>query len=111
MSRPVLSLCSAPPPKRGARSRSPCCATIVVRRFFLLSTIPTKFSYRYFLRSTNQIDKMISLPGLKNLQILSLGRNQIKRIQGLEEVGATLQELWISYNHVSTLDGLHPCVK
>lgn len=61
--------------------------------------------------STNAIDKMISLPGLKNLEILSLGRNQIKKIAGLEEVGATLRELWISYNHISTLDGLHPCVK
>lgn len=61
--------------------------------------------------STNAIDKMISLPGLKNLEILSLGRNQIKKIAGLEEVGATLKELWISYNHISTLDGLHPCVK
>merc|ERR1719335_425071 len=35
--------------------------------------------------STNSIDKMISLPGLKNLEILSLGRNQIKKIQGHEE--------------------------
>jgi len=61
--------------------------------------------------STNAIDKMISLPGLKNLEILSLGRNQIKKIAGLEEVGNTLKELWISYNHISTLDGLHPCVK
>mmetsp|Transcript_1416 Transcript_1416/g.3315 ORF Transcript_1416/g.3315 Transcript_1416/m.3315 type:complete len:258 (-) Transcript_1416:410-1183(-) len=61
--------------------------------------------------STNAIDKMISLPGLKNLVRLSLGRNQIKKIQGLEEVGATLEELWISYNHIATLDGLHPCVK
>merc|ERR550537_1958008 len=61
--------------------------------------------------SMNSIDKMISLPGLKNLEILSLGRNQIKKIAGLEEVGATLRELWISYNHISALDGLHPCVK
>merc|ERR1719162_1036039 len=61
--------------------------------------------------STNQIDRMIPLPGLKNLEILSLGRNQIKKIQGLEEVGQTLRELWLSYNHISTLDGLHPCVK
>ena len=30
---------------------------------------------------------------------------------GLDEVGATLEELWMSYNHVSTLDGLHSCVK
>jgi dynein light chain 1 len=37
--------------------------------------------------STNAIDRMIALPKLKNLEILSLGRNLIKRIMGLEEVG------------------------
>mmetsp|Transcript_92182 Transcript_92182/g.298161 ORF Transcript_92182/g.298161 Transcript_92182/m.298161 type:complete len:194 (-) Transcript_92182:65-646(-) len=61
--------------------------------------------------STNCIDKMIPLPALKNLEILSLGRNMIKKISGLEEVGATLRELWISYNSISTLDGLSPCTK
>uniref|UniRef100_A0A7S1AAG3 Dynein axonemal light chain 1 n=1 Tax=Noctiluca scintillans TaxID=2966 RepID=A0A7S1AAG3_NOCSC len=66
---------------------------------------------RHLSLSTNCIDKMISLPALKNLEILSLGRNVIKKIAGLEEVGATLRELWISYNSISTLDGLNPCLK
>merc|ERR1712113_606423 len=61
--------------------------------------------------STNCIDKMISLPALKNLEILSLGRNMIKKIAGLEEVGATLKQLWISYNQISILDGLNVCPK
>mmetsp|Transcript_24916 Transcript_24916/g.50001 ORF Transcript_24916/g.50001 Transcript_24916/m.50001 type:complete len:198 (-) Transcript_24916:82-675(-) len=61
--------------------------------------------------STNCITQMIPLPALKNLKILSLGRNMIKKISGLEEVGATLTELWISYNSISTLDGLSPCQK
>ena len=60
--------------------------------------------------STNSIDKMISLPSLRNLEILSLGRNMIKKIAGLEEVGATLRELWLSYNLINTLDGLHSCL-
>ena len=61
--------------------------------------------------STNMIDKIPLLPGscLPNLRVLSLGRNQIKKITGLEEVGATLRELWISYNQISTLDGLSCC--
>lgn len=59
--------------------------------------------------STNCIDRMIALPGLKNIQILSLARNQIKKIQGLDEIGATLKELWLSYNQISTLDGLQNC--
>ncbi|OXB71003.1 UNVERIFIED_CONTAM: hypothetical protein H355_012614 [Colinus virginianus] len=47
----------------------------------------------------------------ENLQVLSLARNQIKRISGLEEVGQTLRELWLSYNQIEKLDGLQPCVK
>lgn len=58
--------------------------------------------------STNCIDK-IPLLSLPNLRVLSLGRNQIKKISGLEEIGATLVELWISYNQVATLDGLACC--
>ena len=30
---------------------------------------------------------------------------------GLEEVGATLKELWLSYNQIDKLDGLQPCQK
>jgi dynein light chain 1 len=54
---------------------------------------------------------MIALPKLKNLKILSLARNNIKRIMALEDVGGTLEELWLSYNYIEKLDGLQPCVK
>jgi hypothetical protein len=40
-----------------------------------------------------------------------LSRNLIKKISGLEEVGATLKELWLSYNLIEKLDGLQPCGK
>ena len=42
-------------------------------------------AWEHLSLSTNAIDRMISLPKLKNLKILSLGRNQIKRIMGLED--------------------------
>lgn len=61
--------------------------------------------------STNCIEKLIPLPKLKNLRILSLGRNNIKRIGSLEEIGSTLEELWLSYNQIEKLDNLAPCVK
>ena len=60
--------------------------------------------------STNCIDKIPPLPALPNLRILSLGRNQIKKISGLDEVGGVLRELWISYNQITALDGLACCV-
>mmetsp|Transcript_18176 Transcript_18176/g.42270 ORF Transcript_18176/g.42270 Transcript_18176/m.42270 type:complete len:193 (-) Transcript_18176:128-706(-) len=75
------------------------------------SSLNQLVNVRHLSLGTNCISNMISLPALKNLEVLSLGRNMIKKIAGLEEVGTTLKELWISYNSISTLDGLQPCSK
>jgi len=56
--------------------------------------------------STNAIDKISGLAGLDNLKILSLGRNQIKKLEGLDPVTDTLEQLWISYNKISSLAGV-----
>ena len=48
---------------------------------------------------------------LKNLKILSLARNNIKRIQNLEDVAATLEQLWLSYYQVERLDNMAPLQK
>ncbi|KAM8876637.1 dynein axonemal light chain 1-like isoform 2-T2 [Synchiropus picturatus] len=79
--------------------------------------------------STNRIKKITNLHGLKNLRILSLGRNCIKDLSGLvgvmlytpphlpsefeclpcliqEPVRDTLEELWISYNSIEKMDGI-----
>lgn len=61
--------------------------------------------------STNNIDKISNLNGLSHLRILSLGRNCIKKIEGLEAVGDTLEELWISYNNIDKLNGIECCKK
>merc|ERR1711976_511619 len=57
--------------------------------------------------STNAIEKIANLNGLKHLKILSLGRNAIKSLTGLEAVGDTLEELWISYNQIEKLKGIN----
>lgn len=49
------------------------------------------------------------MPPLKFLKRLSLARNCIKKISGLEEVAGTLRELWLSYNQIEKLDGLSMC--
>jgi len=56
--------------------------------------------------STNCIEKIANLNGLKNLKILSLGRNLIKNLNGLEAVAETLEELWISYNLIEKLKAI-----
>jgi hypothetical protein len=60
---------------------------------------------RHLALSTNSIDKIGGLAGMDNLQILSLGRNLLKRIEGLEPVSGTLEELWVSYNQIVSLVG------
>uniref|UniRef100_A0A2K6GH92 Dynein axonemal light chain 1 n=1 Tax=Propithecus coquereli TaxID=379532 RepID=A0A2K6GH92_PROCO len=54
-----------------------------------------------------KMDASLSTLGNCNLRILSLGRNNIKNLNGLEAVGDTLEELWISYNFIEKLKGIH----
>ena len=52
------------------------------------------------------IDRIMPLTGMEKLRLLSLSRNAIKKVERLEDVAETLEELWLSYNQISTLDGL-----
>ncbi|KAI9207132.1 uncharacterized protein BJ171DRAFT_639835 [Polychytrium aggregatum] len=61
--------------------------------------------------STNLIEKMSNLQGLSHLRILSLGRNWLKKIEGLDAVADTLEELWVSYNQIEKLNGIECCKK
>mmetsp|Transcript_38820 Transcript_38820/g.57027 ORF Transcript_38820/g.57027 Transcript_38820/m.57027 type:complete len:196 (+) Transcript_38820:269-856(+) len=56
--------------------------------------------------STNAIDRMAGLAGMSSLRVLSIGRNNLKKIEKIEEVASTLEQLWVSYNQISFLDGL-----
>ncbi|GAB0091908.1 Leucine-rich repeat [Sergentomyia squamirostris] len=49
--------------------------------------------------------------GLKNLKILSLSRNNISSLDGVQAVGETLEELWMSYNNLTNLNGLESLTK
>lgn len=40
---------------------------------------------------------------MPSLRVLSLGRNMIKKIEGVEPVAETLEELWLSYNGIERL--------
>ncbi|KAL7750756.1 Dynein light chain 1, axonemal [Sorochytrium milnesiophthora] len=61
--------------------------------------------------STNQIEKISNLQGLQFLRVLSLARNNIKKIEGLDAVADTLEELWVSYNLIERLNGVECCKK
>ncbi|XP_048830283.1 dynein axonemal light chain 1 isoform X2 [Brienomyrus brachyistius] len=103
-SRPSRRWMPPCPPSSTATAVSPCEFTTP----FLNSSsfVCAPLSRRLSL-STNCIEKIANLNGLKNLRILSLGRNNIKNLNGLEAVGDTLEELWISYNLIEKLKGIH----
>jgi len=42
----------------------------------------------------------------ENLKVLSLGRNNLKSLAGLEQVAETLEQLWISYCLIEKLKGV-----
>ena len=52
--------------------------------------------------SSNVIEKIAYLNGLQ-LEILSLGRNQIRKLDGIEACKDTLQEVWVSHNCIDKL--------
>ena len=56
--------------------------------------------------STNAIERFVPMPKLQQLKILSLGRNALKRIQYLDDLAGTLEQLWLSYNQIDKLDNL-----
>ncbi len=41
-----------------------------------------------------------------SLEVLSIGGNQIKKLEGLEDVSSTLKALWISYNMIDKFIGI-----
>ncbi|XP_035216228.1 dynein light chain 1, axonemal-like [Stegodyphus dumicola] len=53
--------------------------------------------------STNMIDKLTNLNTLNKVKILSVGRNNLKNLNGVEALGETLEQLWISYNNIDKL--------
>jgi len=61
--------------------------------------------------STNCIEKMVNLAGMENLKILSLSRNKLKKIEQLDSISDRLEQLWISYNNITTLAGVEQCGK
>jgi len=56
--------------------------------------------------STNAIDKISNLSTLQRLEILSIGRNNIKSLAPLDVVANSLQQLWVSYNQIEKLTGI-----
>lgn len=61
--------------------------------------------------STNNIEKMGSLTGLEHLKILSVGKNLIKKLDGVADVGEHLEELWCSYNLIEKLTNFEKLTK
>ncbi|WIA21324.1 hypothetical protein OEZ85_000552 [Tetradesmus obliquus] len=70
------------------------------------ATLSTLKACKHLSLSTNNIEKISSLSGMDNLRILSMGRNLLKKIENVEVVADTLEELWLSYNQIEKLGGV-----
>ncbi|XP_054741087.1 dynein axonemal light chain 1 [Anastrepha obliqua] len=70
------------------------------------NTLSTLVNCERLSLCTNMVEKIFGLNGMKNLRVLSLSRNYIKNVSGLEAVADTLIELWLSYNLIEKLKGL-----
>jgi dynein light chain 1 len=67
--------------------------------------ITTLAACEHLALSTNAIEKIgPGLKDLKNLKILSLGRNAIRKLEQLDL--PQLEQLWVSYNKVDKLSGM-----
>mmetsp|Transcript_12027 Transcript_12027/g.33993 ORF Transcript_12027/g.33993 Transcript_12027/m.33993 type:complete len:225 (+) Transcript_12027:713-1387(+) len=58
-------------------------------------------SLRNLSLSTNTISTIQNIP--ENVVVLSLGRNAIKRLDGIQAAANSLEQLWISYNVIDSL--------
>jgi len=70
------------------------------------NTLGTLKAAKHLALSSNCIEKITGLKGLDSIEVLSLGRNCIKKLEGLDDVAASLQQLWISYNLIDKLNGV-----
>lgn len=61
--------------------------------------------------SSNNVDKLGSLAGMDSLEILSIGRNGLSKLQNLDSVQTTLTQLWCSYNNIDKLTGIEKLKK
>lgn len=57
--------------------------------------------------STNNIEEIGFLP--PRIELLSIGRNMLKKLDKIDRAAATLQQLWMSYNDVKTIGPLVQC--
>lgn len=74
------------------------------------STLATLKACKHLALSTNAIEKITGLSGMESLRILSLGRNLLKKLENLDSVSETLEELWVSYNQIAGLAGVEKLV-
>ena len=82
-----------------------CCQIPPIAKMDAKALVPLK-DCEHLSVSTNSIDRLASLAGMKSLRVLSIGRNNLKKLEKLDEVATTLEQLWMSYNQVTSLEVL-----
>ncbi|XP_064553790.1 dynein axonemal light chain 1 [Drosophila montana] len=66
-------------------------------------TLSTLVECQKLSLSSNMIEKITGISGMKNLRVLSLARNYLKTLNGIESLAENLEELWVSYNNIEKI--------
>jgi len=75
------------------------------------AALSTLKACEHLAMSSNSIDKIGNLSSLENLKILSIGRNNIKKLENMDAIADRLQELWMSYNPCASFNGVEKLQK
>ena len=98
----VISFSPAPALLPSPPGASLCAGhTATTAHLILFCWKPTRSGYGTLLRLA-----LLLAVSTENLKILSLGRNNLKSLAGLEQVAETLGQLWISYCLIEKLKGV-----
>ena len=97
------------PPKIEEQPKAYIMTVEILRR--IAAPVGDLTSLTYLNLSANRVRRLENLKHLPSIKTLILSFNQLTRIEGLEEVGGTLETLDLGYNQIRKIEGVNGLVE